>query len=287
MHTTSDSAPREVAPSRGSGGSSGIARLGSLVSWLRGLSLISVAVAGAACADASETPVSRAVVVERPPWFRAAVAESARTLQWVGCERAPLDIVDTSDSLWLACLSETVDAAESARRRVYLDALGECVEWRGIEPECCFARTSDPAAIESAKAQCEAECRRKRVVGRSYRIAPKCSTEVVAYSLDVMRFRTGRVDALLADCAVGVVGEGACEALPTRVERLYCRGACAAERDLFVRSLGQCKEAVRQGGVVSCEHLFADKSVASPGSERRRKEGCEAECYRAEPAGRR
>lgn len=234
------------------------------------------------CADAPETPTSHAVGVDRPQWFRSALAGSERALRHVGCEKAPLEIVHTDDPLWKACLRETVEAAESARQRVYGEALRECVQWRGVQPECCFSRVSDDSAAEAAwRESCEEECRTKRPVGRRYSTAPKCNSEIVAYPLDVMRFRTPLVDNVLEGCASGLATETACEALPTLVERHYCVGACALERELFVRSLGQCVDAVNRGHPPLCEHLFADKPVVSPATEMKRKGDCERQCSEA------
>jgi len=242
------------------------------------------AVMSCAAVAETETPVSHAVGVDRPAWFRAAVAESAHLLQFTGCEKAPLEIVDTADPLWKACIVETAEAAEVAQQRVYVDALSECIEWRGVEPQCCFARvTNEPSRTELRRERCEAECRAKRVAGRTYRAAPKCQSEVMVHSVDLLRFRTPMVDSILAGCATGDADDGACASLPTRVERTYCIGGCAPERTYFLNSLRECTDRVKAGLPTSCEHLFADKPLAPAATMIRRKAECERRCSASLP----
>jgi hypothetical protein len=243
------------------------------------LYFLSIVAALVGCAEVAETPATHAVGADRPAWFRAAVAESAHSLQYVGCDKAPLELINTDDPLWEACLVETATAAESARQRIYMDALNECVEWRGVDPQCCFARITDSASEASRQEMCEAECRKRRgVAGRRYRAAPKCQSEMVVYTVDIRRFRTTMVDSVLARCAVGDSDASACEKLPTKVERRYCAGACAVERADFVNSLRECTSRVSAGSSVSCEHLFRDKPIASPATEAERKAECERRC---------
>jgi len=196
--------------------------------------------------------------------------------------------VQTDDPLYRACIVESATAAESAQHRMNLDALHECIEWRGVEPECCFARVTDDAPREKSRREtCEEQCAARRPAGRRYRRAPKCESEVVSYPLDALRFRTAVVDSLLEECARGTSDVNACERLPTTVERRYCGGACAAERADFVRSQRECIAHARAGLVVSCDHLFADKPIATPATMAARKAECERRCSAATRPARR
>jgi len=245
------------------------------------LCLVVVAVALVSCAAVSETepPASPAVGVDRPAWFRSAVAESAHLLQPLNCEKAPLEIAYTADPLWKACIMETADAAYAAQNHVYMDALNECIDWRGVEPQCCFARVTDESKSTLQRQRCETECRTRRIPGRKYRAAPKCQSEVVGVRpLDPLRFRTPVVDRMLAKCATGDADSVACESLPTSVERAQCVGGCDIEREWFLRSLRECTHRVYAGLPVSCEHLFADKPIASPATMIERKADCERRC---------
>ena len=245
------------------------------------LCLFAVALALVSCAAVSETetPASHAVGADRPAWFRSAVAESAHLLQHLDCERAPLEIVDTADPLWKACIIETAEAAEAAEYRVYMDALNECIDWRGVEPQCCFARVTDEPIYALRRENCEKECRARRIAGRKYRAAPKCQSEVVVVrAVDPLRFRTPMADRILAKCATGDANNVACQSLPTKVERGYCFWECEPERAWFLDSLRACTRRVEAGLPASCEHLFADKPLASPATMIERKAECERRC---------
>lgn len=230
------------------------------------------------------TPATHPVATERPEWFRSALADSAYSLQYLDCEKAPLDIAYTADTLWKACVIESTRAAEEAQRRIYTDALNECIEWRGVEPQCCFARVTDEPIYAFRREMCETECRARRVAGSKYRAAPKCQSEVVPVRrVDPLRFRTPMADQILAKCATGDANDVACLSLPTKVERDYCRGECELERTWFLDSLRECRRRVGVGFPASCEHLFADKPLASPATMTERKAECERRCSGALP----
>lgn len=229
---------------------------------------------GVADNEAVATPTPR---VERPEWFRSAISESAHYLDSVGCEKAPLEVI-FSDPLWYACIKETSYAAEAAQARVYADALDECVEWRGVEPQCCFARVTNESIYVFRRQRCEVECRERRIPGRKYRPAPKCESEVVAYPRDPMRARTPLVEAVIERCLRDEAEIAACKSLPTNVERSYCLGGCETEPGWFRSSLKECRRRIAAGLPALCEHLFADKPIVSAETMAKRKAECERAC---------
>ena len=170
---------------------------------------------------------------------------------------APLEVVYTSDPTFEACMADAEVVAANARFKVYSAALEECIA--SASPSgvgrCCFARvTGSTRAKGGLEEMCDEECERR--AGRVKHFAPRsggCNPEIVSPPRRVhSRGHTAAVVEIFSRCQRGSDESASCSALPTFLEREYCKVSCEVEMTKFNGSLTLCVHLAKDGAQIAC-----------------------------------
>lgn len=219
---------------------------------------ILLAVGAIACSSASAPAETLADSNLRPrnqpEWLRTALDQSREMMESRCVALAPLDLVYTSDPTFEACMAESSIISANALHTVYEDALRRCVAQRASS--CCFAAVTDDSSFFMRRQRdCDDECARLTRRGdESSSRNLNCQPKMVSPPRPrLSRAHTPAVVEIVSRCQRGSDEHLACEALPTHVERGYCRTYCERERSAFQLSLSICERMSQEpGGAIRC-----------------------------------
>lgn len=206
------------------------------------------------CSSAGSTHLEKNEGRQEPAWLQRAVAESLQTMESRCLDHAPLEIIFTDDPLFAHCLDETETAARHARELVFRRGLNQCL----AHPRegCCFERVTNDTLIEQRWLdECNRECAQQTNRADIATQRTHCKPQVVSlFRPPGSRAHTPAVEAVLTRCTTRHEEVSGCDALPTSIERRYCKDACKQRSGRFDTALMLCIRLAREeGSAISCQ----------------------------------